>query len=40
MEAKSLEKATLFIIRIATESTQFVDKQLTVLTTKTGGPSN
>jgi len=40
MEARSLEKEKLLAIRIAKESTQLVDKQLTVLTRKTGGPSN
>ena len=38
--SKSLEKEKLLVIRIVKESTWFVDKQLTVLTTKTGGPSN
>ena len=40
MEAKSLEKENLLVIRIAKESTYFVDKELTVFTMKTGGPSN
>jgi len=42
MEAKSFEKEKLLVIRIAKESTYFVNKQLSVglLTTKTAGPSN
>jgi len=40
MKAKSLEKEKLLVIRIAKESIQFVDKKLTVLTTKTRVPSN
>jgi len=38
MAAKSVEKEKLLVIRIAKESTYFVDKQLTVINTKTGGP--
>jgi len=40
MEAKALKRKNLLVIRIANESTQYLYKQMTVLTTKTGGPSN